>query len=78
MIRYAFRYRSPDYMYPALCELTAQELRDEEAKAGPGGWPRYERTTAERARRWVQDNGHHETALYVTPSGHVRYAKDWE
>lgn len=76
--KYFFRYRNAEYNYPALVELTPEEHRAEVVKAGIGGWPRYERATAQRAHKWVKDGGHHETALYINHDGKIRYAKDEE
>lgn len=73
---YAIRTRS-EGAEGMLCELTAQELRDEIAKAGgPSGWPRYQRVNGSQAHKWVRNGGYHETGLYIADNGRIRYAQD--
>jgi hypothetical protein len=65
-----------------LIEMTPRALAKQEALQdagradGPDGevWPRYTRTSADRAHRWVRDGGHHETALYVDIDRRIRRA----
>lgn len=74
--RYFIRFRNEVTLHGVLVEMTAQEHRDEEAKAAPTGWPKYYRVPAEKAHRWVKDGSHHETGLYLDDRGRVRYASD--
>lgn len=58
-----------------LVEMTADEFREAEAEQNDTG--RYvTRWSAERARKWVKEGGHHGTPLYINGDGQVRYARD--
>lgn len=63
-----------------LVEMTPTEYRNainEEHRStlNPEKRVHYELTTANRARRYVKDGGHHETGLWVDADGKVRYAR---
>lgn len=72
MGRYFFRYRDASCYGPA----TLVELTPSERKAIDSAMPYYEPTTAERARQWVKEGGHHATGLFINYDGKVRYASE--
>ncbi|MCO5730116.1 hypothetical protein [Rhizobium sp. SSA_523] len=73
---YVFRTRGAQ---TTLIEMTHREYlaaleHEFKTVSAPEPKTRHKRTTAEEARRYVKDGGHHETGLWVD-DGKVRYAK---
>ncbi len=76
MGKYFFRYRNREHdSHPTLVEMTAQEARDELAKAEGTGWE-YRPLHATQAHDWVRNGGHHETYLFIDSDGRIRSAKE--
>lgn len=74
---YVFRTRGS---HRTLLEMTQREYlaaleSDMKNISGPHPVTRHRKTTAEEARRYVSDGGHHDTGLYRDIDGKIRYAR---